>query len=81
MALSAPKARDAIENAIRNSDEIKEGNYVTVKVEKQGIFGKPFIAITGRVTSEKVKAKVDEIAEGAAGGVKCENRLRVSTLS
>ncbi len=81
MAQSAAKARDAIERAIQGSDEIGPGNYVTVKVEKPGIFGKPFIAITGRVTSEKIKAKIDEIAANAAGGVKFENRLRVSTLS
>jgi osmotically-inducible protein OsmY len=81
MALSAAKARDAIDNAIKASDDIGPGNYVTVKVEKQGIFGKPFIALTGRVNSEKVKAKVDEVAVNAAGGVKVENRLRVSTVS
>lgn len=81
MALSAAKARDAIEKAIQGSDEIGPGNYVTVKVEKQGIFGKPFIAITGRVTSEKVKARIDEIAADAAGGVKVEDRLRISTVS
>ena len=81
MALSPAKARDAIDNAIKGSDEIKPGNYITVKVEKQGLFGKPFIALTGRCTSEKDKAKAEEIAEGAAGGVKIESRLRVGSVS
>lgn len=81
MALSAAKARDAIDNAIKASDQIGPGNYITVKVEKQGLFGKPYIALTGRVTSEKIKTTVSEIAEGSAGGVKVENTLRISTIS
>lgn len=81
MAGSIQKTRDAIDNAIKGSTDIKPGNYITVKTEKQGLFGKPFIVLTGRCTSEKDKAKVDEVAQGAAGAVKVENRLRVSTTS
>lgn len=81
MAASAQKTRDAIDNAVKGSSEIKPGNYVTVKVEKKGLFGKPFIALTGRCTSEKDKAKVEEIAVATAGEIKVENRLRVSTTS
>lgn len=81
MAVSAQKARDAVDNAIKNSTEIKPGNYVTVKVEKQGLFGKPSVVLTGRCTSEKDKAKIEEIAHGAAGDAKMESRLRVSTVS
>ena len=81
MAASAQKVRDAIDNAIKNSDEIKPGNYVTVKVEKQGLFGKPFIVLTGRCTSEKDKSKIEEVAAGVAGDVKVENKLRVSTVA
>ncbi len=81
MAGSIQKTRDAIDNAIKGSTEIKPGNYVTVKSEKQGLFGKPFIVLSGRCTSEKDKAKVEEIAQQAAGEVKVESRLRVSTTS
>jgi hypothetical protein len=63
------------------SDEIKPGNYVTVKVEKQGLFGKPYIVLTGRCTSEKDKAKVEEIANANAEDVKVESQLRVSSTS
>jgi len=81
MAGSMQKTRDAIDNAIKNSSEIGPGNYVTVKVEKQGLFGKPFIVLTGRCTSDKNKAKVEEVALAAAGDAKVENKLRVSTTS
>ena len=81
MAGSIQKTRDAIDNAIKGSTEIKPGNYVTVKSEKHGLFGKPFIVLSGRCTSEKDKAKVEEIAQQAAGEVKIESRLRVSTTS
>ena len=74
MAGSAQKARDQVDNAIKNSDEIKPGNYITVKVEKAGIFGKPSIVLTGRCTSEKDKAKIEEVAQGAVGDVNLERR-------
>ncbi|MFW5743023.1 MAG: hypothetical protein ACOCW3_03970 [Spirochaetota bacterium] len=79
MAGSIQKTRDAIDNAIKGSTEIRPGNYVTVKSEKQGIFGKPFILLSGRCTSEKDKAKIEEIAQQAAGNVKIDSRLRVSS--
>lgn len=81
MAASAKKVRDDIDNAIKNSDEVKPGNYVTVKVEKSGMFGKPFIQLTGRCTSEKDKSKIEEIAQANASDVKVESSLRVSTVS
>ncbi|MFP4114052.1 MAG: hypothetical protein ACOC2Y_04490 [Spirochaetota bacterium] len=70
-----------MDNAIKNSTEIKPGNYVTVKVEKQGLFGKGSVVLTGRCTSEKDKAKIEEIAREAAADAKIESRLRVSTVS
>jgi len=81
MAASAQKVRDAIDNAIKDSSEIKPGNYITPKVEKQGLFGKPFIVLTGRCTSEKDKAMVVMTDLSDAGDVKVENKLRVSTVS
>ena len=81
MAVSAQKARDAIDNAIKGSSEIRPGNYITVKVEKKGLFGKGAVVLSGRCTSERDKAKVEEIANEAAGGVDVESRLRVSTTS
>ena len=81
MAASASKVRDTIDQAIKTSSEIKEGNYVTVKVEKSGLFGKAYIALTGRTTSEAMKQKIQEIAEANAGGVEVKNQLRVSTVA
>lgn len=75
---SAQKARDAVDNAIKASDEIRPGNYINVAVEKTGLFGKPFLVLTGRCTSDKDKAKVEEVATAAAGEIKVESRLRVS---
>ena len=80
MGMSAAKVRDAIDQAITTSDEIKEGNYVTVKVEKSGLLAKPHISLTGRTTSEAMKQKMrkddsvyligEDIAEyGGAFGV------------
>lgn len=81
MAGNIQKVRDDIDNAIKNSTEIKPGNYITVKVEKQGLFSKPFIVLTGRCTSEKDKTKVEEVAQAAAGDTKLESKLRVSTVA
>jgi hypothetical protein len=81
MAASAKKVRDDIDNAIKGSDQVKPGNYVTVKVEKPGLFGKPFIQLSGRCTSEKDKATVEAIANENAAGIKIESTLRVSTIS
>jgi osmotically-inducible protein OsmY len=81
MAASAQKVRDAIDNAVKASTEIKPGNYVTVKVEKKGLFGKGAVVLTGRCTSEKDKAKIEEVAKSVAGDVSVESRLRVSTVS
>ena len=80
MAGSAQKAVDAIDRAIKGSAEVKPGNYVTVKVEKGGLFGKAKIVLTGRSTSEKDKAKIEEIATANAGDFEVESRLRVSSL-
>ena len=81
MAASASKVRDLIDEAIKASNEIKEGNYVTVKVEKTGLFGKSHISLTGRTTSEAMKEKINEIATANAAGVEVQNQLRVSTTS
>lgn len=81
MAASAQKVRDKIDQALKASDEIGAGNYVTVKVEKSGLFGKGNIVLTGRTTSEAMKEKIQKIAESAAEGVEVQNQLRVSTTS
>ena len=42
MAANPEKVRLAIDNAIKNSDELKPGNYISVSVGKEGFlfFGK-----------------------------------------
>ncbi|TFH04314.1 MAG: hypothetical protein E4H09_03795 [Spirochaetales bacterium] len=81
MAASPQKVCDAIDNALKASNEIKPGNYVTVKLEKKGLFSKPLIVLTGRCTSDKDKAIIERVAGEAAGEMVVENRLRVSTTS
>lgn len=82
MADSASKARDHIEQAIRSSESVGEGNYVTVKVEKSGFlfFGSSKVILTGRTKSEKDKAAIEELAQQNAGGAEVESRLRVSKV-
>lgn len=81
MAANIKKVRDDVDNAIKGSDQVKPGNYVTVKIEKQGMFGKPFIQLSGRCTSEKDKATIEAIANENASGVAVESTLRISTVS
>jgi hypothetical protein len=81
MAASIKKVRDDIDNAIKGSDQVKPGNYVTVKIEKQGLFGKPYIQLSGRCTSEKDKATIEAIANESASDIKVESVLRISTTS
>jgi len=83
MAANPKKVRDAIEQAIRSSSEIREGNYVTVSVEKTGflMFGSSKIVLTGRSRSEKDKIKIDEIAGQNAEGMEIDSRLKISTTS
>jgi TATA-box binding protein (TBP) (component of TFIID and TFIIIB) len=83
MAAKPSKVRDAIDQAIRSSNEVREGNYVSVGVEKTGFlfFGSSKIVLTGRTKSEKDKAKVEEIANQNSSGVEVESRLRVSQTS
>jgi hypothetical protein len=78
MAGSAQKIAEGIDRAIKSSGDVKPGNYVTVKVEKSGLFGKSTIVLTGRTTSEKDKAAIEGIADSNAGGLVIESRLRVS---
>jgi osmotically-inducible protein OsmY len=78
---SAAKVRDAIDNAIKASDEVREGNYITVSVEKKGLFGGQSIVLSGRVTSEKVKEAVGRIASEHAAGVTVEDKLRIGKVS
>lgn len=80
---SAAKVRDTIDNAIKASAEIKEGNYITVSVEKKGMLGLggQSIVLSGRVTSEKVMEVANRIAEENASGVGIVNKLRVGKAS
>jgi TATA-box binding protein (TBP) (component of TFIID and TFIIIB) len=83
MAQSAQKVKDKVYWAIKNSNEIKEGNYVSVAVEKSGFlfFGSSKLVLTGRTTSEKDKEKIESIARENAGEVEIESRLRVGKTS
>jgi osmotically-inducible protein OsmY len=83
MASANEKLRLKIQQAIQNSSEVPEGNYVTVGLEKEGFlfFGKSKIVLTGRTTSEKVKETVESIAKEVAGDAEVESRLRVGKVS
>lgn len=83
MATSPNKAKDKVYWAIKNATEIKEGNYVSVSVEKSGFlfFGSSKLVLTGRTTSEKDKETIEGIAKREAGDVEVESRLRVGKTS
>lgn len=81
MAANAQKVRDKIDQALKDSNDIGAGNYVTVKAEKSGLFGKGYIVLSGRATSEAMITKIVEIAEAHAEGVEVKNQLRVSTVA
>lgn len=81
MAANAQKVRDKIDQALKDSNDIGAGNYVTVKTEKSGLFGKGYIVLSGRATSEAMITKIVEIAEAHAEGVEVKNQLRVSTVA
>jgi osmotically-inducible protein OsmY len=83
MAGSPNKIKDKVYSTIKNSTELKPGNYVSVSVEKTGFlfFGKSQIVLTGRTTSEKDKQKIEEIARAEAGDIEVVSKLRVSQTS
>lgn len=78
---AADKIKDKVYWAIKNSDQLKAGNYVSVSVEKKGLFGKAKIVLTGRTPSESEQEKVLEIAREAAGDLEVESKLGITTVS
>ncbi|MFO7782044.1 MAG: hypothetical protein R6W94_10510 [Spirochaetia bacterium] len=75
------KIKDKVYWAIKNSSELKPGNYVTVSVEKKGLFGKPKIVLSGRTPSETEQEKVINVAKEAAGDFEVESRLGITKVS
>ncbi|NBF41910.1 MAG: hypothetical protein GVY14_15985 [Spirochaetes bacterium] len=75
------KIKDKVYWAIKNSSELKPGNYVTVSVEKKGLFGKPKIVLSGRTPSETEQEKVINVAKEAAGDLEVESRLGITKVS
>ncbi|MFP4067421.1 MAG: hypothetical protein ACLFRR_06495 [Spirochaetaceae bacterium] len=75
------KIKDKVYWAIKNSDRLKAGNYVSVSTEKKGLFGKPKIVLTGRTPSETELEKVLEVAKEAAGELEVESRLNITKIS
>ncbi len=73
----ADKLQQAIYDAITNSSEIKPGNYVSVTVKKQSLFGKKQIQLTGRANSEAEKTKIEEIANGLSEGLEVVSNIRL----
>ena len=75
------KIKDKVYWAIKNSSELKPGKYVTVSVEKKGLFGKPKIVLSGRTPSETEQEKVINVAKEAAGDLEVESRLGITKVS
>jgi osmotically-inducible protein OsmY len=78
---SGDKIKDKVYWAIKNSSDLKPGNYVTVSVEKKGMFGKPKIVLSGRTPSESEQEKVINVAKEAAGDLEVESRLGITKVS
>ena len=75
----ADKLKDKIFAAIKNSPDVKEGNYISVNVKSSGVLGlgKKSVELTGRAKSEAAKAKIEEIARENAGDVEVISTIRV----
>ena len=73
------KIRAKVYDAIKNSPDVREGNYVNVTLKKTGFLGmgKAQLELTGRAASEKDKAKIEEIAKGAASGLEVVSTIRI----
>ena len=73
------KRQDQIYQAIKNSSELKEGNYISVTIKGTGFLGlgKQQVELRGRAASEKDKAKIEEIARENAGSLEIINMIRL----
>jgi len=71
--------KNKVFNAIKNSPEIKEGNYISVNIKSAGFLGmgKQQIEVSGRAASEKDKAKIEEIARQNSGGIEVVSTIRI----
>ena len=73
------KRQNQIYQAIKNSSELKEGNYISVNIKGTGFLGlgKQQVELRGRAASEKDKAKIEEIARENAGSLEIINMIRL----
>jgi len=78
MANKADKVKTKIQDAIKGSQEIKAGNYISVNTKRDGLplVGKVRIELTGRAASDKDKAKIEEIAKGLSEGLEIVSYIR-----
>ena len=73
------KRQNQIYQAIKNSSELKEGNYISVTIKGTGFLGlgKQQVELRGRAASEKDKAKIEDIARENAGVLEIVNMIRL----
>jgi hypothetical protein len=73
------KLKNQIYQAIRDSSELREGNYISVNIKGTGLLGlgKKQIELRGRAANEKDKAKIEEIAKGIAGDLEIVSTIRL----
>jgi hypothetical protein len=73
------KLKNQIYQAIRDSSELREGNYISVNIKSSGPLGlgKKQIELRGRAASEKDKAKIEEIARQIAGKLEIVSSIRL----
>ncbi len=73
------KLKNQIYQAIRDSSELREGNYISVNIKGTGLLGlgKKQIELRGRAASEKDKAKIEEIARQIAGNLEIVSSIRL----
>ena len=78
MASNAEKIKTRIQDAIKASPDVKAGNYISVSAKRVGlpIFGTYHIEVSGRVASDKDKAKIEEIAKSLAEGLEVVSYVR-----
>ena len=73
------KIKQKIDSAIKDSEDVQAGNYISVTLKKTGPlgFGKKQIELSGRAASEKAKTTIEEIARQHAEGLEVISQIRL----
>ena len=79
MANRADRLKGKIFDAIKSSPQLKAGNYISVAVKRAGlpIISPLRIELTGRASSDKDKATIEQIARDLSEGLEIVSYVRI----